>query len=200
MGFKKMTTDVPLYNSRIIKSYIEYLSKYYPSIDIDEIFNSAGMTKYNVNDPGHWFSQRQVDRFYEALVKITGNPGIAKDAGRFLASSEGLGPVKQCILGLINPMSLYMLMGKIYPMLSHAATIDTKKFLRRKLRLPPRQSQVLKRKFTSVKTDGDLLKREPKYLQTVWQLLNTLNVYIREETLVVISSLGIEHHITSGKV
>ena len=127
MGFKKMTTDVPLYNSRIIKSYIEYLSKYYPSIDIDEIFNSAGMTKYNVNDPGHWFSQRQVDRFYEALVKITGNPGIAKDAGRFLASSEGLGPVKQCILGLINPMSLYMLMGKIYPMLSHAATIDTKK-------------------------------------------------------------------------
>ena len=122
-----MTTDVPLYNSRIIKSYIEYLSKYYPSIDIDEIFNSAGMTKYNVNDPGHWFSQRQVDRFYEALVKITGNPGIAKDAGRFLASSEGLGPVKQCILGLINPMSLYMLMGKIYPMLSHAATIDTKK-------------------------------------------------------------------------
>ncbi len=130
-----MHADVPLYNSRIIRSYVEYLSKHYPSIDVIEIFDSAGMTKYNVNDPGHWFSQKQVDRFYQTIVSKTNNPKLAREVGRYLSSTEGLGPVKHSTLGFINPMSMYMLMGKIYPWLSRGAVITTKKISPQKVEI-----------------------------------------------------------------
>jgi len=130
-----MNQDLPLYNSRVIKVYQDFLKKDYPNIDINSIYDHAGMTKYNVNDSGHWFTQGQVDRFYEALVKNTGNPAIAREAGRYLTSSEGLGPVKQATLGFINPMSMYMLMGKIYPMLSRGASIKTKKISPQKVEI-----------------------------------------------------------------
>jgi PAS domain S-box-containing protein len=116
-----------LYNSRITKTYIEYIRSKYPDINTDSILEYAGMTKYEVEDPAHWFSQEQVDLFQDALVKKTRNPNIARDAGRYTASSEGMGPGKQHILGFITPISVYLLMEKLYPILSRAATIRVKK-------------------------------------------------------------------------
>ena len=57
----------------------------------------------------------------------TGNPNVAREAGRFSASTEGLGAAKQYTLGLMSLNSIYMLMGKLYPLLSRAAEITTKK-------------------------------------------------------------------------
>ncbi|MBW1700175.1 MAG: GAF domain-containing protein, partial [Deltaproteobacteria bacterium] len=122
-----MIDTAPLYNSRIIKIFLEYLEKYYPDLDMNSILQYANMTKYNVGDPGHWFSQYQVDRFYEIVTRMTGNPNTAKEAGRYLTSSKDLGPVKQYMLGFINPMSLYMLMEKLYTTLSRGAVVSTKK-------------------------------------------------------------------------
>ena len=67
-------TDEHLYNSRNMKVYLEYLNHYHPDIDIDEILKYAGVTKYEVEDPAHFFSQLQVDRFHEIIVEQTGNP------------------------------------------------------------------------------------------------------------------------------
>ncbi|RJQ52904.1 MAG: hybrid sensor histidine kinase/response regulator [Desulfobacteraceae bacterium] len=125
-----MNEALPLYNSRIIKTYQDFLKKYYPSVELDAVYASAGMTKYHVNDPGHWFSQEQVDRFYEALVSQTGNPSIAKEAGRYLTSSDAFGPVLQYMLALMNPRSMYLLMEKLYPMVSRGATVKAKKISR----------------------------------------------------------------------
>lgn len=122
-----MTQDSPIYNSRIIKIYLEYLKKIYPDIDIDELLSHAMMTRYEVEDPAHWFSQVQADRFYEILVLRSGNPNIAKDAGRFTASAEGLGPAKQYAMGFLSLASVYLLMRKIYPLMSRGATIQAKK-------------------------------------------------------------------------
>ena len=44
----------PLYNSRIIITYVEYLKKFHPNIDIDSVLQFAGMTRHEVEDPGHW--------------------------------------------------------------------------------------------------------------------------------------------------
>ena len=62
-----MTDSSPLYNSRIIKTFQEHLRKSYPDLDIDSVLEYSEITKYEVEDPAHWFSQSQTDRFHEAL-------------------------------------------------------------------------------------------------------------------------------------
>jgi len=117
----------PLYNSRIIITYVEYLKKYHPNIDIDSVLQSAGMTRHEVEDPGHWFSQQQTDRFHEIITARTGNPHIARDAGRFTISSERMGPAKQYAMGLINLASVYLMVGKLARTMSRAAVMKAKK-------------------------------------------------------------------------
>ena len=63
-----------IYNSRIVKSYIHCMNASYPEADIDLILQHAGISKYELDDPGHWFNQQQVDRFFEKTVEVTGNP------------------------------------------------------------------------------------------------------------------------------
>ena len=108
----------PIYNSRILKLYAEFLLANYPSVDIEPILHQANISKYELNDPGHWFNQQQVDRFYQKVVDATGNESIARDAGRFAASSDASGPVKQRVFGLLRVSSIYLLLAKLYPLLS----------------------------------------------------------------------------------
>jgi len=117
----------PLYNSRVTKIYLQYLSDHYPNIDIDPILEHAKMTRYAVEDPGHWFTQAQVDRFHEILVEKTGNPKIAWEVGRYSLSSDILGAAKQYALGLVSLTSLYLLMEKLHPILARQATVKAKR-------------------------------------------------------------------------
>ena len=86
--------DDPLYNSGVIKIFVEYLQKHYPDLNIDSILKYAEMTKYEVEDQGHWFNQRQVDRFHQILVKKTWNQNVAREAGRY-ATIEKFRMLKQ---------------------------------------------------------------------------------------------------------
>ena len=91
----KKQDDVPLYSSRITNTYVEYIQKFYPDINIDNLLEYSGMTLYEVEDPGHWFTQTQVDRFHERVVEESENPDLPREVGRFVASSESAGAVKQ---------------------------------------------------------------------------------------------------------
>ena len=126
-GIGHLSETSPIYSSRITKTYLEYIKNSYPDIDTDSILEYSGMTRYEVEDPAHWFTQDQTDRFQEILVKKTGNPKLAREAGRYASSSEGLGPVKQYTLGFIKPTSVFLLMEKIYPMISRGSTVKVKK-------------------------------------------------------------------------
>ncbi len=97
-----MTDTAPIYNSRITKTYLEYIKNSYPDLDIDSILEYAGMSRYEVEDQAHWFTQDQIDHFQEILVKKTGNPNIAREAGRYTTSHKGMGPAKQYLLGFMN--------------------------------------------------------------------------------------------------
>ncbi|MCD6266047.1 MAG: GAF domain-containing protein, partial [Deltaproteobacteria bacterium] len=119
--------DDPLYNSRIISTFVEYMKKHYPDVDIDSILSSAGITNYELEDQGHWFSQRQVDLFYEIISQKTGDPNISREAGRYAASSKASGAIKQYTLGLMSPTSVYLLMEKLYSAMSRGATVKAKK-------------------------------------------------------------------------
>ncbi|MEJ2657908.1 MAG: hypothetical protein P8012_12050, partial [Desulfobacterales bacterium] len=122
-----MSETAPLYNSRIIRTYFEYIKNTYPDLDMDSILEYAGMTRYEIEDQAHWFSQKQTDRFQEILIKQTGNPNIAREAGRYTTSHKGMGPVKQYTLGLMSLTTVYLLMEKVYPILSRAVDVKTKK-------------------------------------------------------------------------
>ena len=117
----------PLYNSRIIITYVEFLKKNYPTIDIDSVLQFAGMKRHEVEDPGHWFNQHQTDRFHEIIVARTGNPHIARDAGRFTVSCERVGPAKQYAMGLINLTSVYLMVGKLARSMSLGSVMKAKK-------------------------------------------------------------------------
>ncbi|MBN1625449.1 MAG: GAF domain-containing protein [Deltaproteobacteria bacterium] len=119
--------DEPLYNSRLIKNYIEYVKKFHPEADIDSILNHAYINRYEIEDQGHWFSQWQVDRFHERLLKETKNPNISREVGRYMASSEASGPLKQYIMGFMTPSDAYWFLEKIVPHLSRAFTLKIKK-------------------------------------------------------------------------
>jgi hypothetical protein len=120
-------TKTPLYSSRILVTYLEFIKKYYPDFDIDSALKYAGTTRYEVEDAGHWFNQEQTDRFHEILVAKTGNPNIARDAGRFIVSSESLGAAKQYALGLITMSSMYLMVGKLANSLTRGSTFKAKK-------------------------------------------------------------------------
>jgi PAS domain S-box-containing protein len=110
-----------------MKIYLEYISNNYPDVNIDLVLDYAGMTRFELEDPAHWFNQEQIDRFYEILVKKTGNSNLARDAGRYSSSSAAAGAVKQYALGLISMTAVYLLMEKLYPFISRAANIKAKK-------------------------------------------------------------------------
>ncbi len=114
-----------LYNSRLTRGYLDYLQYRYPELDTDHLLISAGMSRPEVNDPAHWFNQDQVDRFHEVLVQATGDATISREAGRYLSSSKGLGPVKRYALGFVNPANIFTLSGKLMPLLTRGAAITT---------------------------------------------------------------------------
>ena len=122
-----MSESPPLYNSRLTKIYIQYLQKHYPDIDLDSILKDAGITRYEIDDPAHWFSQEQNDLFNDIVVARTGNPNISREAGRHSTLTEGLGATKQYILGLMSPTAIFLLIGKVYPLFSRAADVKSKK-------------------------------------------------------------------------
>jgi PAS domain S-box-containing protein len=127
MEHTHLDDNTPLYNSRVVNVYSEYLQKNYPAVDFDEVLEYAGMTRLELEDPAHWFNQNQVNRFHTILNQKTQNEMISRDVGRYAISSDALGVIKKIAISLINPASIYMFMGKIYPLISRAANVETRR-------------------------------------------------------------------------
>ena len=121
-----MTDKNPLYNSRVIRNYVEYLKSYHPGIDIAPLLKYAEIETYQLNDEGHWLYQEQVDRFHEMLAEITNNPDIAREVGRFAVTSRSSGALRQYLLGFINPATAYAVIEKINTRLVRSTVMKIK--------------------------------------------------------------------------
>ncbi len=121
-----MMPDPPLYNSRIVKSYIDHIKKNYPDIDTHYFLNHAGITSYQLNDSGHWFTQSQLDRFYETLSKKLNNFDIAREVGRNFPLLQASAGILQFTLGLVDVSSAFKFIEKLYPKISRACQIESK--------------------------------------------------------------------------
>ncbi|HPJ07410.1 MAG TPA: PAS domain S-box protein, partial [Deltaproteobacteria bacterium] len=116
-----------LYNARIIKTYLEYLEKYYPDISTDGVLDYIGMTRYQIEDQGQWYSQETSDRLHAFLKKKTRNPKIARDAGRYVTSSKAYRVIREYIYGFIRPETAYNLLPKINTKVSRGSRLTVRK-------------------------------------------------------------------------
>ncbi len=112
MAMEPCQPDAPLYNSRIIASFVRFIERYYDHIDINELLCYAKMEPYQVKDEDYWFNQEQVDLFHEKLVVLTKNQNIAREAGRYAATTDSSGIVKTYALGFVNPARVCEMIGK----------------------------------------------------------------------------------------
>lgn len=122
-----------LYNSRILASYMRLLKQKYSHVNILELLSYAKMKPYEVADQGHWFTQEQVDLFYEKLVQLTGNMNIAREAGRYAASPGSIGVMRQYCLGMVDPARVYEMIGKTTANFVRSATYESKKIASNKI-------------------------------------------------------------------
>ncbi len=129
------TDDEPLYNSKIISTYLRLLKRRYPFVDAAALLSRAEMAPHQAEDEGHWFTQIQVDRFYEGVVKATGEPGIAREAGRYSASPEGLGRFYHYVLGLSNPRKAFELISKLAGGLTRSTLFEFRSLGRKEIEL-----------------------------------------------------------------
>ena len=171
-------------------TYLEYIRKYYPDIDIDAIFDYAGVTRYEVEDAGHWFTQDQTDRFHEIIVAKTGNPKIARDAGRFTVSSERLGAAKQYALGLITMSTMYLMVGKLANSMTRGSTFKAKKKAATKLKSCPSHNPGSGKNLTSARTGSGSWNLWQPYLPVLMPRLSIQPVFIRGLPAANISSPG----------
>jgi HD-GYP domain-containing protein (c-di-GMP phosphodiesterase class II)/Tfp pilus assembly protein PilZ len=102
-----------IYNSRIIDTYLKCIKARYPHVDVSEILSHAGMEPYQVADQAFWFTQEQINCFYEKCVVATGNENIAREAGRYAASPGTLGTMRQYTLGLLSPATAFKLIQNV---------------------------------------------------------------------------------------
>lgn len=122
----KLSRDL-LYNSRIIDTYIKLVKRHHPEVDTGLALTFAGMRSYEVADQSHWFTQQQIDSFYEKIVQLTGNPRLAREAGRYAASAEAIGAMRQYILGLVGPAHAFGLVRNASSKFTRSALYQAKR-------------------------------------------------------------------------
>jgi diguanylate cyclase (GGDEF)-like protein/PAS domain S-box-containing protein len=118
--------DSPLYNSRIILAYVKFIKAYHDYVDVDELLSYAGMHEFQVRDEHQWFTQIQVNRFYERLIESTGDRGIARKVGRYATQAECLGPLRSYAAGLLGPASFCEFVGRGNSHFSRSCTMDAR--------------------------------------------------------------------------
>jgi len=116
-----------LYNSRIVDTYLKLLERRYPGADVSTLLKASGMTLSEVRDEGHWFSQEQVNRFYDCLERLTMNPQIAREAGRFAVSANALGIFRQYMLSAFGPAAMFQMIGRLSSKLTRSADFSSRK-------------------------------------------------------------------------
>jgi len=99
-----------LYNSILSKMYILYLEKHYPEVNVHDILKDASLDEASINDPSHWFTQKEVNRFHNAIVKYSGGENIPYCTGKFgfeesMKDSEET--IKKRAQALGNPIEVF---------------------------------------------------------------------------------------------
>ena len=120
------TLEQPLYNSRIPLNYIRLIEKKYKYVDVDQLIESAGMERHQVEDQGHWFTQKQINRFHKRLSEQVWNKNVSREAGMFVSSPDSLGSARLLVLSIFPPAHIYGLFTKNAARFSRSSTYKSR--------------------------------------------------------------------------
>jgi len=129
--------DKPLYNSIIIKNYVEFLNHEYPDVNTRDLLDYAGINAYELEDRGHWLTQTQVNRFHEYMSRITAKPDIARQAGRFVCvpQTAAFNILRRFVAGFLSPAMAYWAVEKVSPTITRHSSIQSKSMTGNKIEL-----------------------------------------------------------------
>ena len=157
-----MINDIPLYNTIIIKTYLEYLGKNYPNLDVKELLEYAGISNHEVEDRGHWLTQQQVNRFQEYLVRVTANKDIAREAGRYIASPKSSSIIRQSLAGLLSPAIAYWAVEKMGPAISRHIKIKFNQLTKNKVEIIAQAKENVKEELFQCENRIGMLEAIPE--------------------------------------
>ena len=105
----------PLYNSGIIGNYINYLESHHVDLNTDELLCCSGLTRFDINDEGHFLNQAQINRFHRCLDEALTDPKISYKVGLHALHMKSTGTLKQFGLQFITPAAIYKAVDRLYP-------------------------------------------------------------------------------------
>ncbi len=107
--------QTPLYNSGVIGNYINYLEAHHVDFDTDELLRRSGLTRFDINDEGHFLTQAHINRFHRCLDEALPDPKIAYEVGLHALYMKSTGTIKQYGLQFITPAAMYKALDRLYP-------------------------------------------------------------------------------------
>ncbi|MCE5265048.1 MAG: PAS domain S-box protein [Deltaproteobacteria bacterium] len=87
----------------------------------------SGISPHELEDEGHWLTQRQVDDFHDAVMMQTDDSTIFREAGRFMVNARSMSAIRQFIMGFLTPVQAYSMLGKIASYLNRGCTFQSNK-------------------------------------------------------------------------
>jgi PAS domain S-box-containing protein len=127
--------SLPLYNSVVIKSYIDYLEITYPNLNIKELLACSNIANYELEDRGHWLTQEQVNSFQAYAEQATGNLNIAREAGRHIASAKSSSLLRQSLAAFISPYMAYWALEKVVSTMTRHVIIKINRLTNNKIEI-----------------------------------------------------------------
>ncbi|MDM8555743.1 GAF domain-containing protein [Desulfococcaceae bacterium HSG7] len=117
-----------LYNSKTIKTFIDLVEEKYTDIDVETLLQYSEMNRAQIADPDVWFTQAQVNKFYQKLVELSGGKELAHEAGRYAltAESRSMGIFKSYLLALGSPGQIYATSGKFAKKIDRSTSYITR--------------------------------------------------------------------------
>lgn len=107
--------QTPLYNSGILGNYINYLESHDVDLDTGDLLHCSGLTRFDINDEGHFLTQEQINRFHHCLDKRLADPKIAYKVGQHALTMKSTGTLMQYGLQFVTPGAMYKAVDRIYP-------------------------------------------------------------------------------------
>lgn len=163
--------NTPLYNSRIISTFVEYLRNIRPDIDIESLLSDSHIAFYEVEDEGHWLTQSQVDDFSAALMKRIDDPSIFREAGRYMVSSQSIFALRQLLVRFITPAQAYTMVEKVASYINHGATFKVKKISHNKVEIITTPVPGVEEKPYQCENRKGILDVVPKLFTNNWPLM-----------------------------
>ncbi len=106
--------QTPQYNSGILGNYIDYIQSQNIDVDIDKLLSCCGITRFELNDESHFFSQAQVNVFHECLNEQLSDPDIAYKVGRHAWKMKSAGTLTQYVMQFITPQTVIKSLDNVY--------------------------------------------------------------------------------------